>query len=346
MNFYFGNKKELEKGEQTGENIASQVPASVVAQVPEVNAHQMGENNGSKGESSQLSKQTDAKTLSTLLSRDDVTRAEIIWALHVSYHHLSYRCCEDLSPTFQQMFTDSEIAKKFSLGKTKVSYVIVRDLAPYLHDHIAKVLNDCNYFVACFDEALNHVVQRGQMDVHIRFWHETQRKVATRYFTSAFLGHARTTDLLEKFKGVFKEKSLSKFTQVSMDGPSVNWKFIDGLSNDAFGSDESELLEYGLCGLHVVHGAFQTGHNAVNWNVNSTPRAFYRILKDSPARRADYSSLTGSTLFPLKFCSTRWVENASVAQRALEIYPIYGAICQNSKVDKNRYKCSSEKSCF
>ena len=299
MNFYFGNKKELEKRKQTGENIASQVPASVV-QVPEVNAHQMGESNGSKAESSQLSKQTDAKTLSKFLRRDDVTRAEIIWALRVIYHHLFYRCFEDLSTTFQQMFTDSEIDKKFSLGNTKVSYVIVHGLAPYFHDNVAKVLNDCNYFVACFDEALNHVVQRGQMDVHIRFWNETQGKVATRYLASAFRGHARATDLLEKFKGVFNEKSLSKLIQVSMDGRSVNWKFIDELSNDdAFGSDKSELLGIGSCGLHVVHGAFQTGHNAVNWNVNSTLRAFYRILKDSPARRADYSSVTGSTLFPL-----------------------------------------------
>ena len=40
------------------------------------------------------------------------------------------------------MFTDSEIAKKFSLGKTKVSYVIVHGLAPYFHDNVAKVLND------------------------------------------------------------------------------------------------------------------------------------------------------------------------------------------------------------
>ena len=160
MNFYFGNKKELEKGKQTGENIASQVPASVVAQVPEVNAHQMGESNGSKAKSSQLSKESDAKTLSKFLRRDDVTRAEIIWALRVIYHHLSCCCCEDLSTTFQQMFTDSEIGKKFSLGKTKVSYVIMRGLAPYFRDNVAKVLNDCNYFVACFDEALNHVVQR------------------------------------------------------------------------------------------------------------------------------------------------------------------------------------------
>ena len=100
MNVYFGNKKELEKGKQTGETIALQVPASVVAQVPEVNAHQMDESNGSKAESSQLSKQTDAKTLSKFLLCDDVTRAEIIWALCVIYHHLSYRCCEDLSSTF------------------------------------------------------------------------------------------------------------------------------------------------------------------------------------------------------------------------------------------------------
>ena len=180
----------------TGENIASQVPASVVAQVPEVNAYQMDESNGSKAESSQLSKQTDAKTLSKFFRRDDVTGAEIIWALRVIYHHLSYHCCEDLSTTFQQTFTDSEIAKKFSLRKTKVSYVIVHGLAPYFHDNVAEVLNDCNYFVACFDKALNHVVQRGQMDVHIRFWDETQRKVATRYFASAFLGHVRATDLL------------------------------------------------------------------------------------------------------------------------------------------------------
>ena len=86
--------------------------------------------------------------------------------------------------------------------------------------------------------------------------------------------------------------------------------------------------------MHVVHGAFQTGHNAVNWNVNSTLGAFCRILKDSPARRADYCSVTGSTLFPLKFCSTRWVENASVAQRALEIYPYMVQYAKTAKLTK------------
>ena len=121
MNFYFGNRKELEKGKQTGENIASQVPASVVAQVPEVNAHQMGESNGSKTVSSQLSKQTDAKTLSKFLRRDDVTAAgaEIIWALRVIYHHLSYRCCEDLFTAFSRCLLTVKSPKSLVLGKQK-----------------------------------------------------------------------------------------------------------------------------------------------------------------------------------------------------------------------------------
>ena len=84
----------------------------------------------------------------------------------------------------------------------------------------------------------------------------------------------------------------------------------------------------------MVHGAFQTGHSAVNWNVNSTLRAFCRILRDNPARRGDYSPITGSTLFPLKFCSTRWVENASVAQRALEIYLYMVQYAKTAKLTK------------
>ena len=243
----------------------------------------MGESNGSKADSSQFSKQTDAETLSKLLRRDDVTRAEFFGPCVSCTTTCLTAVVKIYLLLFSRCLLTVKSPKSLVLGK-QVSYVIVHGLAPYIHDTVAKVLNDCNYFVACFDKALNHVVQRGQMDIHIRFWDKTRRKVATRYFASAFLDHARATDLLEKFKGVFNEKSLSKLIQVSMDGPSVNWKFIDELSNDdAFGNDESELLGIGSYGLHVVHGAFQTGHNAVNWNVNSTLRAFYRILKDSPA---------------------------------------------------------------
>src|SRR3989442_10039569 len=79
------------------------------------------------------------------------------------------------------------------------------------------------------------------------------------------------------------------------------------------------LLNLGSCGLHVIYGALQTGHKASLWDINASLRAMYTLFKDSPARQDDYMALTGSTKFSKKFCQVRWVENAAVATRALEV---------------------------
>ena len=81
-------------------------------------------------------------------------------------------------------------------------------------------------FVILFDESFNHFTQNKQMDTHIRFFDEGRNTVHTRYFTSAFLGHANTA---AKIVDVFVEKSgtmnLSNMIQLSMDGPNVNGSF-------------------------------------------------------------------------------------------------------------------------
>ena len=54
-----------------------------------------------------------------------------------------------------------------------------------------------------------------------------------------------------------------------------------------------------------------------------------------PARRADYIEITGSNIFSKKFFSVRWVENASVAQRALDIYNNIKKYVEKSKLPSN-----------
>ena len=48
-------------------------------------------------------------------------------------------------------------------------------------------------------------------------------------------------------------------------------------------------------------------------------RALYNLFKDIPAHRALYVQYSGSNIFPLKFCSIRWLENCTVAQRAIDV---------------------------
>ena len=47
------------------------------------------------------------------------------------------------------------------------------------------------------------------------------------------------------------------------------------------------------------------------------------FLKDSPARREVYESITQTKTYPLPYCQTRWCENEPVAERAGKIWPVY-----------------------
>lgn len=258
------------------------------------------------------------QSVSQYAYKDSVTKAEVLWTLQTIARHQSYRSCDDAKDIFQAMFPDSKIAQKFTLGQAKVAYTVVYGLAPYFQSSLTDAVNKCEVFVACFDEALNRIAQRGQMDIVVRFWDSSRNIVATRYLNSTFLGHATARDLEQKFKEGLLGLSEKKILQVSMDGPSVNWKFLDSLRGSRDESDR-KLIDIGSCGLHVLHGALQAGHRASGWSVNEFLRAIYGLFKDSPARRADFTAVTGSTTFPKKFCQVRWIENVNVANRALEV---------------------------
>ena len=77
-----------------------------------------------------------------------------------------------------------------------------------------------------------------------------------------------------------------------MDGPNANMHFDTRF--------DSTLLDMWSCRLHLVHGAYQAGHKLARFKVNVILRSFYKLFKDSPARRADYQKVIGIKLFPLK----------------------------------------------
>ena len=50
-------------------------------------------------------------------------------------------------------------------------------------------------------------------------------------------------------------------------------------------------------------------------------RSLWQLFHDTPAWREDFVKLTVSTVFPLKFCPHRWVEDVVVAERAHQMWP-------------------------
>lgn len=261
----------------------------------------------------------------------DVTKAEIIWALDTVKKHRSYHSSDDQKEIFCEMFPDSEVARQFTMSEDKLAYVIAFGLAPAFEKELLVRLQSVKEFALSFDEAHNKTIQKKQLDLCVRYFDETTCTVTTEYVTSIFLRRSRSQNILSAVKEAAKGLDMSKLLQISMDGPNVNHAFHRRFCEEFKDSFERELFQTGVCSLHVVSGALQHGHKEVKWNLDGILRAMFRIWKDSPARRADFVEINDSEIFPLQFCSTRWIENVKCVQRALHVFENVKTYCQEVK---------------
>ena len=74
----------------------------------------------------------------------------------------SYRSCASKSELFSVIFSDSEIAKGFSLGKIKVSYNTCYGIAPYIRSMLIDSLRVVPFYSMSFDESYNNVLTKGK----------------------------------------------------------------------------------------------------------------------------------------------------------------------------------------
>ena len=148
------------------------------------------------------------------------------------------------------------------------------------------------------------------MDFIVRYFKDGE--VKSRYLSSGFLGHTTAKDLKRVFEECTENSDLKNLIQVSMDGPNVNWKMLDLIVEDR-NSNETypNLLDVGSCSLHVIHGAFRTGMKQTGWGIDLLLKSLCSHLHEMPARREDYTKMTGSEVFPLQFCGHRWLEDKS-----------------------------------
>ena len=98
-------------------------------------------------------------SLDNLLLKNEVIIAEILWCLKLVAGHRSYNSCNNISEIFKIMFSRSDVARQFSLGKTKACYMILYGIAPYCKAELLGQINSFPQFSLSFDESLNTDLQ-------------------------------------------------------------------------------------------------------------------------------------------------------------------------------------------
>ena len=64
------------------------------------------------------------------------------------------------------------------------------------------------------------------------------------------------------------------------------------------------LADVSSCSLHIVHGAFRTSAEKSEWALKKLLKGAYMILHNTPARRKDCESVTGSSTYHRRFFPT------------------------------------------
>ena len=92
------------------------------------------------------------------------------------------------------MFPNKDIACSYSMAKTKLSFMMNFGIATHFTTLQLERLVKSKVYTIHFDETLNEVVQKCQMDSSLRFWDKTASEAAMQYFDPKFVGHASAQD--------------------------------------------------------------------------------------------------------------------------------------------------------
>ena len=116
------------------------------------------------------------------------------------------------------------------------------------------------------------------MNVQIHFWNEDLFKVQTLYLTSRFFKCPNADNILSEFLEATEALPQKSMVMLSMDGPNTNWKVHKKLKSHCTEKEFPQIIEVGSCGLHVVHGTFQTGVRVTDWNLEKVLKAMWKLF--------------------------------------------------------------------
>lgn len=218
-------------------------------------------------------------------SEDEVTRAEIIWALKCAQTNFAFNSNDGMADTFQIIFADSKIAAAYSMGATKTKYVTQFGIATYIKDELIADLFGAP-FTFKFDETTTSQVKK-QYDGYVQFYSRKHNRIINHYAGSLLLGHCTADNLKTHFFEFMASLkcNINSLIHIGMDGPNVNLAFQRSLEKELLELHGKRILNI----LHPVHTAFAKGLKMLNFDFNQFPSDLHFFFKYSSARRQDYA---------------------------------------------------------
>jgi len=223
------------------------------------------------------------------------------------------------------MFPGNEVLQNFTLGRTKVTYLITEALAPHFKDQILDDIGE-RPFSLLYDETTN-AAHKKELQTQVRFWSDSFDGIVTYPLSFCFMGHAKATDLQTKLYEALDSGNLSrgKILMLGSDGPYVNKKVEKLINEDIVSLREKPLIDLGTCNVHILHNAFLKGLEELGENACGFLYELETFFAKWPSRSEDFGKVQAELgIAPnrfIRYVDSRWLSVEPCASRAIEQWP-------------------------
>ncbi|KAG0438055.1 hypothetical protein HPB47_017163, partial [Ixodes persulcatus] len=260
------------------------------------------------------------KNAASLSLRENVTRAETLFALSMVANSLPYTWADVATLTYPHMFPDSQIAKGFQCCRKKISYIISDGLGPYSKEKVVQELVQPEVFYSIMiDETPVPEAKVQQLDVLARYYSVNTQNVVVEQLQSFHLGHATADELFCCVEDALNELPKKNMVCFFSDGTHV----MKSLKRKLKAELSPDMIDIGECSLHKVHNAFSAGLDSFCSELESIVTDVHHYFKYA-TRHADMKELQCKLGLPqlefLRHVNSRWLTLLLSIERVLKLY--------------------------
>ena len=241
-------------------------------------------------------------------SSQKVIEAETRWATFTAKHNIAFLASDHATMLFHKMFPDSEIARKFSCGRTKTTAIVKEALAPhYLHKTIS---NMSNPFSVMMDES-NDKTDKSCI-ILVRVFDPELRDVRTRFLDMPVVNIGTARNLFEALKSSLTQKGMDFSKAVAFMSDTTNvMKGVRSGVQKLIKNEHPTLYDVG-CICHLADLTVKAGMTTLPIDIDQLFIDIFYFFYHSSKRKQEFVDLwcslfTNEPEVILKHCPTRWL---------------------------------------
>lgn len=251
-------------------------------------------------------------------AHEDVAFAEVSFCYHSVIHSHSYVSAGCTSTIFKKMFPDSEIAAKYSCGKTKISAIISKIIGKHSKLYILNQLKNNRPFSISTDASNKGNVKTFPLIVRY-FDHNIGVKTGLLSFISLEAEDTKTISNALTQQIAVNELSVKNITAYGADNANINF----GRTKSVFvelNKINGNIIPAG-CNLHILHNTAKKACNCLSIDIESIIIKIYNEFSSSTKKTTELKEFFEWTETEwsemLRHVPTRWLTLLPAIERLL-----------------------------